>query len=89
MALLNLFDDRQFIITNERLAGLAPAVAQPGDYVAVFAGGRTLLILRLVGQDDKSRNRYCVIGDCFVHGVMYGEFFESLKNGSWEWKTLS
>jgi hypothetical protein len=90
MALLNLLDDRQFIVTNEGRAGLAPAIAQPGDHVVIFAGGSTPLVLRPVRRDDKGRDRYYIIGDCFVHGVMYGEFHEVLnKPGAWDWKTLS
>ena len=89
MALKNLLDDRQFIITNEGLAGLAPAIAQSGDHIVVFAGAATPLVLRPGGKDEKGRIRYYVIGDCFVHGVMYGELHEALKVGPWDWKRLS
>ena len=89
MALKNLLDDRQFIITNEGLAGLAPAIAQSGDHIVVFAGAATPLVLRPGGQDEKGRSRFYIIGDCFVHGVMYGELYEALQVGRWDWKTLS
>lgn len=88
IALLSLLDSRQFIVTNDGLAGLAPAIAQPGDHIVVFAGENTPLVLRPAGRDDRGRNRYYVIGDCFVHGIMYGEFYDVLKDGLWNWMTL-
>ena len=89
MALKNLLDDRQFIITNQGLAGLAPAIAQSGDHIVLFAGAATPLVLRPSGPDDKGRSRHYIIGDCFVLGAMYGGLYEALKAGPWDWKTLS
>jgi hypothetical protein len=88
-ALKNLLDDPQFIITEYGLAGLAPAIVQPGDYIVAFAGAGTPLVLRSGGKVDKGRTRYYIIGDCFVHAVMYGEFYEALKAGPWNCITLS
>ena len=87
-ALRNLLDDRQFIVTNHGLAGLAPAIAQPDDLIVVFAGVGVPLVLRLRGRDNKGRPRYYIIGECFVHGVMYGELYEELKVGPWVLTTL-
>ncbi|KAH8807559.1 heterokaryon incompatibility protein-domain-containing protein [Xylogone sp. PMI_703] len=89
LALRNLLDDRQFIVTNEGLAGLAPAIAQPGDHIVLVAGFSVPLVLRPDEQDAKGRNRWYIIGDCFVTGMMYGELSELLKAGPWDWKMLS
>ena len=88
LALKDLLNDRQFIITNTGLAGLAPAIVQPGDYIVVLAGAGTPLVLRSSGEDEKGRKRYYIIGDCFVHGIMYGELFETFKANPWIWMTL-
>ena len=88
-ALKSLLDDRQFAITNDGLAALVPAVAQPGDLIVLLAGAAVPLVLRAGGQGEDGRTRYYIIGDCFVHGAMYGEFKEVLKNGPWNWMMLS
>jgi hypothetical protein len=88
-ALKSLLDDRQFIITNAGFVGLAPALAQTGDFIAVFAGLATPLVLRPNAPDEKGRTRYCIIGDCFLHGVMYGELNERLTAEPWNWTELS
>jgi hypothetical protein len=48
--------------------GLAPAAARVGDRVAVLVGCRTPIVLRREGLAGWS-----VVGECFVHGAMYGE----------------
>ena len=88
LALLNLLNDRQFIITREGRAGLAPAIAQPGDLIVLFAGATVPLVLRPWGKDDAGKERYCIVGDCFLLGVMYGELFEKLENATWQWIAL-
>lgn len=88
-ALKSLLDDRQFIITNEGFVGLAPAIAQPGDQIVVFAGMAVPFVLRPGGPDDKGRLRYYIIDDCYLHGVMYGELYEVLKPGGWYWIMLN
>lgn len=88
-ALKSLLDDRQFIITDAGFVGLAPALAQTGDMITVFAGLATPLVLRPTVPDEKGRTRYHIIGDCFLHGVMYGELNEHLTGGAWNWLTLS
>ena len=58
---------RCFFITKLGYIGVGPALARPGDRVVVFTGSETPLVLRHLG------NNYCIIGDSYVHGVMYGE----------------
>ena len=45
--------------------------AKMGDTIAIVNGCRTPLILRRRDSDG-----YILIGDCYVHGIMYGEAME-------------
>lgn len=61
---------RRMIRTEERgLLGLAPVATRPGDKIFLFKGSRVPVIVRQDGE------RWLVVGDCYVHGVMGGEAF--------------
>lgn len=47
--------------------GLIPDYAQRDDLVCIINGSETLLVLRRVDQ------HFEYIGECYVHGIMYGE----------------
>lgn len=55
--------------TNGRLA-LLPMFAEPGDVICILAGAKWPFALRRIG---KTTNRYTLVGDCYVHGIMDGE----------------
>ncbi|KAI0469204.1 heterokaryon incompatibility protein-domain-containing protein [Xylaria cf. heliscus] len=64
-----------FCTTERRYAGLAPGKAQKGDKICLFRGGKVPFILRetsIVGQ-------YRLVGECYIHGIMYGEMVEHLE----------
>lgn len=62
---------RRMIRTEERgLIGLAPVATRQGDKIFLFKGSRVPLIVRQDGD------RWLVVGDCYVHGVMGGEAFD-------------
>ncbi|KAF4459312.1 ankyrin repeat, partial [Fusarium albosuccineum] len=58
---------RSILLTTGGYLGLGPDGAEPGDEVAVLAGGAVSYILR------KHDHKYKLIGDCYVHGCMDGE----------------
>ena len=53
--------------------GLAPGLGQSKeDKICIFYGGLTPFIIRPTHEDP---NRYTLIGEAYVDGVMYGEAF--------------
>ena len=59
---------RSFISTREGYIGLAPKTTKVGDIVCVLLGSSTPMVLR--ATED---GHYKVVGQCYVHGLMYGE----------------
>lgn len=66
---------RRFFITESGHMGIAPLNTQKGDVVAVLFGSTIPFVLRPV-QNEEVRNRYQLLGECYVHGVMDGELVE-------------
>lgn len=58
---------RRPFIVDQGYLGLGPADVEEGDIVVVFLGVNVPFILRPV------RDKYALVGDCYVHGIMYGE----------------
>ena len=58
-----------------RLLGLGPGMAGVGDCVVIAEGARVPFVVRQVtGQaDDKEEDRWMLVGECYVHGMMDGE----------------
>ena len=61
--------DRTVFRTKKGYIGLGSIRAGPGDLIAIPKGGKVPLVLRPYGSKWQMR------GDCYVHGVMYGEAF--------------
>lgn len=75
-ALWPLGQQRRFCATERGLLGVVPSECKPGDKVFILRGGAVPLILRPVESDSavEDRNqRYQLIGDAYIRGVMYGE----------------
>jgi len=70
--------------TNSGLLGLGHFECKAGDEVWLLAGGRVPYVLRPSPNADGT---YFLIGDCYVHGIMEGEFL-SRCSGDVEWKTI-
>jgi hypothetical protein len=66
-AMKNLHSRRPFT-SMSGYVGLLPMHAQQGDKVVIFQGGKTPYILR------EKAGVHELIGEAYVHGVMYGEF---------------
>lgn len=74
--LVPLGRQRRFGITERGLLGVVPSDCKPGDKVFVLRGGAVPLVLRPVGTDpaaDGRNQKYQLIGDAHIRGVMYGE----------------
>ncbi|GKT61461.1 heterokaryon incompatibility protein [Colletotrichum tofieldiae] len=60
---------RRLISTTGGRVGLAPVFARAEDRIVCLRGCSTPMVLRPLG------NRWEVIGECYVHGAMYGELW--------------
>ncbi|KAK4443440.1 hypothetical protein QBC34DRAFT_311031 [Podospora aff. communis PSN243] len=58
----------RFFTTEKGRCGIAPGGAQVGDEVYVLCGGRVPFLLRRVAEGG-----FCLVGGCFVDGIMMGE----------------
>ena len=66
-----------FGTTQHHLLGHGPKGLLPGDTLCVVIGGSTPFLLRAdldhANHDGIAEKRWKLVGDCFVHGLMYGE----------------
>ena len=65
--------NRIFAKTNRGYYVLGPKVMQPGDVVCVLFGGKVPFCLRPLGD------RYLLVGECYVHGLMNGEAMKMMN----------
>jgi hypothetical protein len=64
--------------TEKGYLAAVPDTTEVGDCIAVLAGGDFPFILRPTGD------HYCLIGPCYVHGIMSGEAFpDNLDELKW------
>ncbi|KAK3307765.1 heterokaryon incompatibility protein-domain-containing protein [Chaetomium strumarium] len=63
--------NRRFARTSGGYFVLGPKVMEPGDVVCVLYGGNMPFCLRPWGD------KYLLVGECYVHGVMNGEVVEA------------
>jgi hypothetical protein len=66
---------RRTFRTEGGYIGLAPRFADVGDKIAILKGGRVAYALRPVS------NRWRLLSDAYVHGVMRGEAFKEERCG--------
>jgi hypothetical protein len=59
--------------------GLGPIDMLPGDIVCIFLGGTVPFIVR-----PREGCGYQLIGECYVHGVMFGEAMETISEDNLE-----
>ncbi|KAF4956020.1 hypothetical protein FGADI_4193 [Fusarium gaditjirri] len=67
--------DKALFVTEKGYLGLGPARTEVGDVVSLIAGAHVPLVLRKGGQG------WILIGETYVHGVMYGE---AVNNGDFQ-----
>lgn len=66
--------ERVLFVVEDGTMGLCPKHTRIGDEVWVFDGGRVPFVARPLKGDDAGY--YHFIGDCYMHGVMYGEAYK-------------
>lgn len=90
LALRNILHGRLFMVTKAGRIGLAPVDTHRGDFVALFAGSDVPFVVRIAEGSTNDHLKWYLIGDCFVHGVMYGGLGEKIGKGVYDgaWKPL-
>lgn len=68
--------------TERGFLGLGLEDVREGDEVWVTPYGPVPLVLRPLGEGGKGC--YSLVGECYVHGVMYGEPFTGIMEPEWE-----
>jgi hypothetical protein len=93
MASALLTEAKAFFITKKNLIGLGLDGIEPGDEIHILPGGNCPVILRRVVEADlptssdinrDQRPRYRVLGNCYVHGIMYGEAADDFEERATE-----
>jgi hypothetical protein len=70
---------RRFAVTRQGYFVLGPDALQEGDVVAVLRGGKIPFVLRRASTNSDgdpgtdTGDRWILIGECYVHGIMDGE----------------
>ncbi|EXL40291.1 hypothetical protein FOCG_17179 [Fusarium oxysporum f. sp. radicis-lycopersici 26381] len=59
--------DQRMARTKSGYLAIIPESSKVEDHIALLKGGKTPYVLRKVGEQWK------ILGDCYVHGVMFGE----------------
>jgi hypothetical protein len=72
----------RFCVTKRGYVGFVPHDTKPGDEICVFYGGAVPFVLR---RALGSKSLYKLIGECYIHGIMYGEAlsFEGIEDRSY------
>ena len=66
--------NRSFFTTRDGYMGLGDKYTQAGDVVALLYGARTPFVLRPYGD------YFTVVGPCYVHGTMDGEYLDGCRS---------
>lgn len=73
----SLHDQPIFGTTQKRYLGHGPKGMLPGDIICIVKGALTPFLLRRnaldIDGEGHDQNGWRLVGDCFVHGLMYGE----------------
>jgi len=77
--------NRSFIVTEEGAVGLAPGMTRVGDVVMVIAGANTPFVLRPLPEEMQ---RFALVGEAYVHGVMDGEAVVLDDKGEPRWTKI-
>ncbi|KAK1236961.1 hypothetical protein MKX08_007909 [Trichoderma sp. CBMAI-0020] len=67
----------RFGITACGFVGLFPKECLMSDLIAILPGAQTPFVLR----PDPTRSSFTLVGDCYVHGMMNGEFLYPRRSG--------
>lgn len=65
---------RRIAISRNGFMGLVPPETKPGDHIAIIPSISTPYIIRPVPKIRvKDRKDFCLVGECYVHGLMDGQ----------------
>ncbi|KAM0549854.1 hypothetical protein ACHAPJ_009296 [Fusarium lateritium] len=67
-----------FFVSTSGLFGLCPWQSKEGDVVVALDGGNVPYLLRPVNVEGESEQKYELVGECYVQGIMHGEIPERL-----------
>lgn len=69
---------RRMFWTAQGYIGMGPSCAKEHDNIAILFGGNVPFIIR---QSVRQPDKYQLVGEVYVHGIMDGELVTKLKNG--------
>lgn len=64
----------RFCVTEGGYVGLVPVDARIGDMAYVIYGCVVPFLFR---KSEEREGAFCLVGDCYLHGIMYGEALSS------------
>ena len=70
--MLTALSNHALFITSQGYLGLGPALTEVGDSIVIFEGSQTPFVLRKIGLAGVAKY-FGILGDCYLHGFMYGE----------------
>ncbi|KAF2132337.1 hypothetical protein P153DRAFT_429489 [Dothidotthia symphoricarpi CBS 119687] len=84
--------NRKLIGTRSGYIGMAHNRCEIGDEIWLLAGGQVPYVLRPCDakphESNDSTPRYTFQGDCYIHGIMEGEFFEGKQQDEISFETV-
>jgi len=76
---------RAFFTSEKAFMGICPSYAEAGDHIVFILGSAPLVLRSVPGRNDRFR----VIGECYVQGLMSLEVFAGSLPDGWRSKTAS
>lgn len=67
--------NRRFAVTSQGRFALVPGTTHKDDAIVLLQGAPYPFVIRREADSEDGQPRYSLIGDCYVHGIMYGEAF--------------
>jgi hypothetical protein len=73
-------DGRRLAVTDDGLMAIVPQFTEVGDVICLVGEVEKPLLMRPDSGDEKGhRERWRIVGDCYVHGIMDGEKWDEGK----------
>lgn len=72
---------RRFFATQSGFFGIGPTFMRKGDVIAVILGLPVPIMLREVDNPTLDGKTYNIVGECYVHGIMDGEWVQARQDG--------
>ena len=81
--ILTALSNHAVFITSQGYLGLGPALTAVGDAVVIFGGSQTPFVMRKIGLAGVAKE-FCILGECYLHGFMYGELLTEVHQAAVE-----